>query len=265
MRSLDAHYFLLHAFDRLGRRLHGDEWDAQEYKVAPCRSPEEIEAQRRELQNGLDEIAAKIDALNGQIGKTVNADEIASFKQRMDELEAARTDIREVFYRLPHDMTGPQRDWDRHTRKQQTELLLLQALTDEKLFAYEPGGMRIEWRSWSLYPGFKCSLDLSLIRVPAHCSGQRRMSVLLHKEDFDKWLQTVLPVSESALAQTSPEDRCRAWLVEIALPSAPPARKAEMCSEAMQRFPGLSERAFNRLWDAIAPEHWKKSGRRKGA
>ena len=59
------------------------------------------------------------------------------------------------------------------------------------------------------------------------------------------------------------ERNCTDWLRQL-VRSGPqkPGTRSELLDEAQRRFPGLSERGFDRAWKAEAPEEWKKHGRR---
>jgi hypothetical protein len=64
-------------------------------------------------------------------------------------------------------------------------------------------------------------------------------------------------------ASMGAESECRTMIREL-VSKGTSAKKADVWAEAHERFGvRLSERSFNRAWDAEAPASWKKSGRRK--
>ena len=65
----------------------------------------------------------------------------------------------------------------------------------------------------------------------------------------------------AAQSLSSHEQACAKWLAD--LPETPRLKKADAKKEAMEKFPGLSGRGFNRLWALHAPKSWKQKGRPK--
>ncbi|MDN3568960.1 hypothetical protein QWZ14_31665 [Paeniroseomonas aquatica] len=61
------------------------------------------------------------------------------------------------------------------------------------------------------------------------------------------------------------ETRCRQWIHDLAVqhPESPPRPKALLRNEAATMPIGASDRAFDRAWGAVAPDAWKKPGRKK--
>ncbi len=50
MFPFDQYYFLLHAYDVLGRHLYGPDWTGQELKETPLDAPEIVEQMRAPLE-----------------------------------------------------------------------------------------------------------------------------------------------------------------------------------------------------------------------
>ena len=57
---------------------------------------------------------------------------------------------------------------------------------------------------------------------------------------------------------------CRRWLKELVAAEEKPAPKAMLWREAKTKFPHLSERAFEEVWDELVPPHWRAAGAPKG-
>lgn len=59
------------------------------------------------------------------------------------------------------------------------------------------------------------------------------------------------------------ERRCRRWFEGQVAKGSQPRSKADMQAEAQRLFRGLSRNGFVRIWDALAPVAWRRSGRPK--
>ncbi len=57
------------------------------------------------------------------------------------------------------------------------------------------------------------------------------------------------------------EKQCGQWLAQI--PEKPRMKKKDIRIQAMEKFPGLSRRGFDRVWASHAHASWKKRGRIK--
>ena len=57
------------------------------------------------------------------------------------------------------------------------------------------------------------------------------------------------------------EPDCTAWLKQLAQEGKKPGTKQDIYTEALERFPGLSERGFKRIWRDHAPTDWKRPGK----
>jgi hypothetical protein len=58
------------------------------------------------------------------------------------------------------------------------------------------------------------------------------------------------------------ETGLKAWLVARITVNKQPIPKRKLMEEARRHFRIMPDRAFNRAWSAVAPESWKKPGRR---
>lgn len=57
------------------------------------------------------------------------------------------------------------------------------------------------------------------------------------------------------------ETKCQAWLKEISSGNTPkPKSKPKLCEDAMEKFPGLSGKGFDRAWHVSVPDTWKSAG-----
>lgn len=263
MRCLESDYFLLHAFDRLGRHLFDHDWTGREFRAREVPSPDDVAAQQADLELQLAALNTAIEDADQAIARSVDAEEILKLKEKKEALITERAGLRTPFYQFPSAAKSLRLDWECFQRRTQTENSLFSALKAERLKAETTDGMIIDWPAWERERGFRCYLDLSMVRVPPTRSSVRRYSVLLRREPFEDWLKTILPIAPSALADIDPKDRCRVWLIEIATPQAQPIPKPMALEQAQALFPGLAKRAFDRVWASTVPAHWQKPGRRK--
>ncbi len=60
------------------------------------------------------------------------------------------------------------------------------------------------------------------------------------------------------------EEHCRTWLESIAKNATERPQKSCLREEALSRFPGLKDRAFDRAWSSAVPNSWKAKGRPAG-
>jgi hypothetical protein len=62
------------------------------------------------------------------------------------------------------------------------------------------------------------------------------------------------------LSPAAAKARCEYWLRALARGGSTPSSKPAMRKTALKQFPGLSERAFDRIWAKDAPLKWRKPG-----
>lgn len=265
MFSDDSHYYLLQAFDRLGRHLFGEEWTGQEFQARPTRKPEAVAAEAAPIEARLAEIQKAQNALTEAKRRTTNADEVARLADELERLEMERREDLASLQQIAQTIESAHRDWPAFSRHSRTYDTLFSALRSERLQAEAVDGMQIEWPVWEQEPGFVCYLNLSLVHVARYRSSARRMSVIIRKEAFETWRKTVDPINEKALAEIPPEQRCRAWLPGFMAAQTLPVPKPDVRAEAQQLFPGLSTRAFDRVWSDTAPKDRRRGGRPKAS
>lgn len=261
MLPIESYYFLLHAFDVLGRRLFGEEWTRQEYRQAPLPSPEEVTAERAPLEQRIAELDARQEEIEQDIGRSLSAGQLDSLKGDKAALITERTACRERLSHLYRIDDRYRHEYETFTRRRETEKRLFGALASGQLAASYGGLCNLDWEGWSRERGFKVYLETSLVVAPRLRGGARRASVLIPRDAFDEWLKTVLPITAGAIATLSPEEQCRAWLTSLAASGQKPKAKTALCEEALKRFPGLGPRGFRRVWDLHVPASWRRKGR----
>lgn len=67
----------------------------------------------------------------------------------------------------------------------------------------------------------------------------------------------------AAWSSAHAERSCAAWMQTLVDNGCIPSSQDALWADAHERFPGLSNRGFLRIWTSCAPEKWKKPGRRR--
>ena len=266
MIALDQYYYLLQAYDALGRRLFGREWTGQDL-LQPRIDPPEILAERRApLEQKLKAIDARDDEGAAAMQRLMSEEERDRLKEEKAALFAERAELQQDLGRLPALNDDYRRSYDAYARSEKAKAMLFGALNSGSVKAQAGLGMLIDWPYWSRARRFRCDLDLSLVILPHTFSSRRRDSVLIRKDHFDAWLKTVTPLSPELIAQLEPEALCRAWLRELGQkhPDRSPFKKTAMRADAKRDF-RVSANVFDRLWDDVVPVTWKRAGAPKGA
>ena len=73
------------------------------------------------------------------------------------------------------------------------------------------------------------------------------------------WGKAAAVVSSSSRAESD----CRKWIRELRAKGYIQPNKSALRDEALEMFPGLSGRGFDRAWDLEAAPNWKQQGRRR--
>jgi hypothetical protein len=67
-----------------------------------------------------------------------------------------------------------------------------------------------------------------------------------------------------SMGLASARAECEAWIRQLSSdPDYQPRNKAELKEQALEKFSNLNGRIFDYAWSNVAPEAWKKPGRRK--
>jgi hypothetical protein len=264
MLPFEDYYFLLHAFDRIGRRLY-PEWTGDEFDQRSIPSPEVIASEREPLEKRLPEIGAELDAVAAEIRGSLKESEIAEYKGREAQLFEERNSILD---RLRHtwrlDDESYRREFAAYERQLKTKEVLFAALEARQIQVQLGRSLIVDWPAWRIEPGFRCNLALSLVRVPRFRSSMRRSTALIRRDEFDKWLNETVPENRPGPEETDPATRCEVWLLDLIRESKgkQPDNRRRIYEAAHRAIPKLTERQFLRAWARVAPPEWKKGGRR---
>lgn len=254
-------YLLLEAFDLLGQHLYGSEWAGTEPWARP--SPlEEVRRQKERLRDQLRTLRTEVAALEEDSRDAIDRAEAERISEALDAKRKAQERAEEERRSLP-DLTGAYAaDQAAYERRQKTEESLLAALREGAIQLRFGTDQVVHWPSWREHPDFSISFELSLARAPRALSSRRRAPLFVERQQFTDWLQDLLPLTAPAYSTVTPEQRCVAFLKEE-IARGRTMTKPRYRATAMQKIPGLSERAFNRVWANTVPRTWSRSGRRK--
>jgi hypothetical protein len=208
-------------------------------------------------------IETEIAEIHGRIKRTVNESEIRELQQQLNvAIERQGEAIRELnSHPEPTDMNVS--FYEDHQRRLKAETTLIDALKSGTIKAHNGRNNPIDNVLWKGHPYFGYSIELSVIRVPITFEARRFLAARIDKPGFDVWLDTVLPLTESAERTLPHKEQCKRFLRK-AIEAGPQQKPKEAyLLEAQAIVPGLSKRAFDAAWSEVVPDSWKDAGRRQ--
>ncbi|WP_368344806.1 hypothetical protein [Pelagovum sp. HNIBRBA483] len=260
--DLESHLSLLQAFDFTGRRLFQKKWQGTEVFSRHVDDPQHTKEQRQNILKRLDDLETealpfhRVFRLNSSFEEQENANKaLYPIRMEIEELERKLS-------RIPHVSDTWLADHEAYARRCKVEADLKAAFHDEELTLILGGNEVAQWKSWERSRDFRVYFSLSMTIPPREYSGTRRREpAFLKKDEFFEWLERYEPSSEEETANLTPEKRCEIWLNEcVKTMKAKERSKDEFRFEAMDKFNGLSRRAFERIWASTVPPSWKASG-----
>jgi len=261
MLPLGEYYSLLHAFDRLGRRLYPTEWTGEEFEQRYVPSPEEIASVREPIDRSLAAIAAEQERIRAEgRRKLLNENERDKLAEQVSQLTDQQAGLRDqLLHMWKSDDESYRREHAAYRRRLETEATLIAALNARKIQAQYGRSLMIDWPVWCIDPGFRYNLSLSAVRAPRYRSGLRHAIAWLPRADFDKWLKSI-PSADPV--KMSWERRCEVWLSELVRNSngKKPSSKATIHADAKRHMRGLPYRTFEKVWEQAVPPEWRKRG-----
>lgn len=258
--DLDDYYFLLQAFDRLGRHLYRDDWTGMEAFSSPSDDPDILKNQHEDLDDQLDTIGLEKTALFQKGGRLEAGPEKEQINQRLFELQRQEQELLNRKSALPSDRETLIADYEQYQRGQQARETLYAGFADKKIKALFGLDQFIEWKLWRSYESFEASVSLSLATAPPQYSTRGDAPVFVSKTSFDQWLITLQPFVESVPEILTTREQAIRLMVKLA--ETHDRIKKEDCRRAMNaEIPDLTQNMFNEVWKDHAPVHWKKPGR----
>ncbi|GGE43649.1 hypothetical protein [Actibacterium pelagium] len=259
--DLSRYYNLLQVFDLAGRRIFGSEWQGDEVGARPVADPNSIKKQRYEFRNKIAELDGQIAPLQAQFGIDLDIEEAKETSEKLRPLKQKRSALVLEFNNLPYLTESWVASDNAFKRRMRVENELRAAFREEKLELILSTADVVKWRHWEEYSDFKVYFDLSMVRLPlSHTQQRRRAAGFVRKPDLDAWLVRF----GAAKITGEPEERehLRNWLEDKVRSDKAKARSKESYrAEAQRRFPSITIRMFNSVWDQAVPEAWKQPGR----
>lgn len=261
--DLTRYHSLLQAFDLTGRRVFGDDWRGDEAFARPTDDPEPARRTRDAL---IDRIKAL--TLEAQPHEAVMALEVenevyedASAKLHVIDREIDR--LKRELNALPHLGDAWVIDYQAFERRSRIEAELCDAFAKGDLDLLAGPTELVQWRAWSRLPSFKVYFGLSTVRLPSsHGERTRRRPAFVPKVALALWLERFEAVNTATANALTPEARLQVWLRDKIDRYQPKEfSKRRYRDDALAEIPGLSTRAFERVWGQVVPQSWKSSGR----
>ncbi len=258
-------YSLSDSFTALGQRLFDQQWSGQEIEASKVQDPEVIRQRRAPFEAEMVELNLLRQAKDAERREAVSKDALGSINSDLIEIERRQQELFTCLNEVGMVRKFEVEDHARWERFERTESELLRAFREGELFVFGANSSRVEPRLWIEVPnGFGWNWALSLIFWPPDKSARPVDAGKIICAEFEDWLARQLPVVEGANVDQLPaKQRFTLHFRKLVKAGPKPASRDKMKRAAMQEFEGLSERAFLRVWNAEAPDSWKKSGRPK--
>jgi hypothetical protein len=141
MFPFDRYYFLLHAYDVLGRHLYGTDWTGQELMAARLDAPEVIEQKRAPFESRIAAVNARDDEIRAAVGRETKEELVAALRQESEALFVERVQLQRTLYRLPTPNDDYRRSYVAYERAEKTKAVLTEALESEAIRAQAGTGM----------------------------------------------------------------------------------------------------------------------------
>ncbi|MFO1039752.1 MAG: hypothetical protein U1E45_23160 [Geminicoccaceae bacterium] len=128
------------------------------------------------------------------------------------------------------------------------------------------------WTEADLEAAYAAFAEWKVDQYPHHLL-RAMLSMLVDRDDFaalcDRhgwprpgfWFRSPWPSKGARRSRTAAQDY-RNWLQQNVRSGAALRAKKDWCADALERFPGLTQGAFDNIWSKVAPPEWRKAGRR---
>ena len=260
--DLDDYYFLLQAFDRLGRHLYRNDWTGMEAFASPSDDPAILKAAHKDLDDRLDAIGLELTGLRQRGDRLETGAEKEQIDQRLFELQKQEQELFNRRSALPSYRETLIADYDQYQRGQKVRKILFRGFADKKIKALFGLDQIIEWKLWRGYESFEVSVSLSLATAPPEYSTRGDAPVFVSKTSFDRWLISLQPLVESEPKTLTAKEQAIRLMTTLA--ETHKRIKKEDCWQIMKaEVADLTQNMFNGVWKDYAPAHWKKQGRLK--
>ena len=258
--NFDDSYFLLHAYDVLGRHLYGSDWEGNEFKQAPVPSYEEVETIRKPYQDTLKKISERLTDIQDTLSKTIKEDEISRLSREEKELLWQSGEIETVLHQNWKPGTSHSRQYERYIRRVFVEKKITEGMKLNAFSVILNGSTIVDWSFWERQRGCRIVFHLSLIRVRNDISSQRWGFATINRTEFHEWLKIIEPISGNGIENLSPEERFAIDLRKM-VQEGSKKHPVQWYLEFAQAEYGLGPRPARRVWETNVPASWRSSGR----
>lgn len=260
--NYEHYYFLMHAFDRLGRRMYPDDWTGNEIGCSDLKNPKEIEGERAPLEEQLAALDERYIELEAMIKKTVEAKIIEECKEEQKAVSIKRSKLHTALWETGTADESYRNRYAAIPRRDTVRNELLNALRSRMIEATVNGGTNIELDHLENQPGFSLDLEWSMARLPSRDFGGRRRhaSVLLNRKLFNEWLDQHHPEKAAPHSREENIQKCKRWFREQKSVNNR-LRKQPFIDQATTDY-RISEYAAEQIWAELAGD-WKNPGRPK--
>jgi hypothetical protein len=261
--DLSNFHSLFEAFDHTGRRLYGEVWQGDEAFARTTKNPEPTRLRRAAIVGELKEIDRQIQHHSQFMKEEFGAEEHQKASDTLGQLYQKQAVLGLEIKDLPHLTDFWIKDHEAFERRLVVESELTDGFKSKEMLLYMGPSTIVEWNSWAREKAFKVYFGLSMIRAPyGDFNSRRRGPALVKREEFAEWLKRFKTQPDHDQPLTSAAS-CERWLTEqITKDGTKRHTKDEYRGMAIGKFPGLSARRFDRIWDATVPASWKAPGAR---
>lgn len=256
-------YLLIEAFELVGERLFGPQWDGNEAMATPVLSVAEHAARRAALAKQIAELRRQ--RRSGSTRKPgVSKPARPQSKAKREKIAATITTLAQRLQLMPEDYRPDATALARYERRQATLDTLRLALVNGRIGARTlEMGYVIPGVLWETTHRTWFHLHYGLIRLPGFQGRQRVQSVRIEERAFDRWLDTLPRTNGAEPQHFTAEELCKRWLRRMAdTGDAANKTRAEVFKEASRLIEDLPYRTFLRQWDRVMPEAFHKPGRK---
>jgi hypothetical protein len=263
--SIRKDYLLSEAFELTGRRLFGDSWNTFELGQRRVPSPDELSRARAPFVEALDRIEADIASIGTRLNKTTNRSEIRKLTQQRETNIKQQAETNDQLISHPEATDTRRAQYEAYQRRITAETTLVDAIKRGIVKVHDGRNRPIDNLLWGGHPHFGYDIELSAVRVPRSFDSRRFLPARIAEKDFDKWLLTVTPLTQSGEKMLSPMERCRIFLrrqIEASNRVQQKPKEAYFL-EAQAEIAGLSRRTYDTVWTDEVPDSWKAQARRR--
>ena len=255
------HYFLLQAFDLLGRKLYPDSWAGNEYESRDVPSPEELLELRTPIEQEIAKQERLWDEARTEIKiKLLSPEDQTRCEQRIDEARNRCIELQEQLLHIEKPTKSHERAYKGFRRLVFVRDKLYKSFQNNEIQPLFDGTTHIDWDSWLRNNGCKVFLAISVMTTNRMMSGKRRGSVTVEKVPFDKWLRRIEPLE----GYVSPDREAQIEFDNVIIQMAQSGVKThtrDECIEIGVRQHGLSANLAKKIWQKETPPEWRRKGR----